>query len=149
MKAKEYHKKYFPNLLEHAAKMISAMESECYPEKYGNKIFDSTAEIFSKFSYGDQNIATAILNIAMERIWTFNAKSLEQRNKEHGTFFLNVEKMFFKSCEDERLDPLLIDSMRGILRTVWKEVGRQLEEQNRRVTLYKTLLDRNSKKLNI
>ena len=143
MTAKEYHKKYFPNLLDHAAKMISAMESEC---KTSGKIFDKLAEIFSEYGYATQNECVAILNIAMIRIWRFKAKSLVKKNKEREQFKKDVERQFHKICSDARIDDVLTNHMHCALRAVWRNVELELTEQHKRIDFYESKLEKHSRR---
>lgn len=144
MTAKYYQEKY-PNLILSAAKIISAMESEC---KYRGKIFDKLAEIFSEYPDTVQNECVAILIFVMKRIWNkFHRKSLEQRNKERQTFQDTTETEFLRMCEDAHLDKPLVTHMLCAITAVWKSIVLDLINKSERIKFYNSNLKKFSKKL--
>ena len=141
----QYYIKKYPELCSLAAKLISAMESECNRE---GKIFDKLAEIFAEYPESVQNECVNILKVAMKSIWNgFQKKSLEQRNKMRENFQKNIETQLYEMSENAHLEKVLITHMACALSAVWTSIERDLITQNERIKFYNSNLVKFSKKL--
>lgn len=144
----KYYKEKYPLLIIQASKIISAMESEC--QKTQGKIFDKLAEMLSERPFGMQNECAALLNLAMIEVWKFNSKSLIYKNKERVSFKKELEAYFRNHCAEAKIDDnVLIEHMWCALRAVWRNIEKDINEQNMRISFYDTKLTKYSKKLNI
>ena len=141
----QYYIKKYPELCSLAAKLISAMESECNRE---GKIFDKLAEIFAEYPEDVQNECINVLKIAMKSIWNdFHKKSLEQKNKICENFQKEVKAKLLEMCEDVHLEKEVVTHMLCALSAVWKSISRDLVTQNERIKFYNSDLVKFSKKL--
>ena len=144
----KYYKEKYPLLIIQASKIVGAMESEC--QKTHGKIFDKLTEMLSERPFGMQNECTALLNLAMIEIWKFNSKSLIYKNKERVSFKKELEAYFRNHCAEAKIDDnVLIEHMWCALRAVWRNIEKNINEQNMRISFYDTKLTKYSKKLNI
>lgn len=143
MTAKYYTEKY-PWLCKHAAKMVSAMESECQTR---GKIFDKLAEIFAEYSECTQLECAAVLTCAMQRIYNgFMNKSTQKRNQLRSEFKKEFFEKFFKQCKEARLDEVLVTHMACALRAVWRNIELHLADYNCRAEFYNTNLKKFSRR---
>ena len=106
--------------------------------------------MLSERSFGMQNECAALLNLAMIEIWKFNSKSLIYKNKERVSFKKELEAYFRNHCVEAKIDDhVLIEHMWCALREVWRNIEKDVNEQNMRISFYDTKLMKYSKKLNI
>ena len=133
MTAKYYIEKY-PGLIQKAAKIISAMDSEC--QKHG-KIFDKLAEIFAEFPYEVQIECVWILTNMMKQIWNkFQTMSLYEKSKNRLAFRKEFDKTLLELCESRHIEKALITHMTCALSAVWKNINRNIKEQYCRIKFY-------------